>query len=45
MLLGGYLHLIDDLNATYPDGQEYLETDADGQPLFIAYTIDTPPPI
>ena len=44
MLLGGYLHLLDDLRATYPDGQEHLETDADGQPLFIAYTIDTPPP-
>ncbi len=44
MLLGGYLHLIDDLKAMYPDGQEHLETDANGQPLFIAYTIDTPPP-
>ncbi len=45
MLLGGYRNLIDDLKATYPDGREYLETDSDGRPLFIAYTIDTPPPL
>ncbi|MYC33027.1 MAG: hypothetical protein F4X64_07615 [Chloroflexi bacterium] len=44
MLLGGYLHLIDDLKATYPDGLERLETGPDGQTLFIAYAIDTPPP-
>ena len=44
MLLGGYLDLIDGLKATYPSGREHLETNSDGQPLFIAYTIDTPPP-
>ena len=44
MLLGGYQHLIHDLKATYPDGLERLEAGPDGRTLFIAYTIDTPPP-
>ena len=44
MLLGGYLHLIDDLKSTYPSGVEHVRLGDDGLPHFIAYTIDEPPP-
>ena len=44
MLMGGYHQLIDDLQATYPGGVEQRESDADGKLLYIAYTIDQPPP-
>ena len=44
MLLGGYLDLIGPLQDTYPDGRTTRETDEDGHTLFLAYTIDDPPP-
>ena len=44
VLLGGYLHLIDDLKKTYSSGVEYHGDEHDGRPLFIAYSIDNPPP-
>ena len=43
MLLGGYLHLIDDLKAAYPSGVERVGPVNDGVPGFIAYTIQEPP--